>query len=274
MSKDLFSLKDKVIIITGGAGLLGVQHAEAIAEFGGIPVLLDINDREGNDKSKKISKKYGVNCLFFHCDITNEKSVNQTVSEVIKTVGPIHGLINNAANNPKMEQGSEIPDHRLENISLSNWEKDYNISVTGAFLCSRVIGPYMVENGGGVILNISSDLGIIAPDQRIYMRDGVPADEQVVKSVTYSVVKHALIGLTKYLSTYWLGKNIRVNALCPGGIYSGQPDRIVQEINHRIPLGRMARKDEYKSAIVFLLSEASSYMNGETVVMDGGRSTW
>ncbi len=274
MSKDLFSLNDKVIIITGGAGLLGVQHAEAIAEFGGIPVLLDINDREGIDKSKNISKKYGVNCLFFHCDITNENSVNQTVSEVIKTVGSIHGLINNAANNEKMERRSEIPDHRLENISLSTWEKDYNISVTGAFLCSRVIGPYMVENGGGVILNISSDLGIIAPDQRIYQKDGIPADEQVVKPVTYSVVKHALIGLTKYLSTYWLGKNIRVNALCPGGVYSGQPDTIVEKINHRIPLGRMARKDEYKSAIVFLLSEASSYMNGETVVMDGGRSTW
>jgi len=274
MIKDYFSLKDKVIVVTGGAGLLGIQHVEAIAEYGGIPVLLDINEDVGISISNKISKDYDINCMFFSCDITDEKSLNYTIITVVEQLGPIYGLINNAANNEKMEEGSEIPNHRLENFPVSVWEKDLNISLTGAFLCSRIIGPHMVNNGGGVILNISSDLGIIAPDQRIYHDSNIPDDKQIVKPVTYSVVKHALIGLTKYLSTYWLGNNIRVNTLCPGGVYSGQSHDIVEEINSRIPLGRMAKKDDYKAAIVFLLADSSSYMNGATLVIDGGRSVW
>ena len=173
-----------------------------------------------------------------------------------------------------MEDNTNIPDHRLENISLETWNRDINISLTGALLCSRIIGKHMAENKGGVILNISSDLGIIAPDQRIYKKDGIPDNRQIVKPVTYSVIKHGLIGLTKYLSTYWLGKNIRVNTLCPGGVFSGQAKEIMDEINYRIPVGRMANKDEYKSAIVFLLADTSSYLNGATLVMDGGRSVW
>lgn len=272
--KDRFSLKDKVVIITGGAGLLGVHHSEAVAEFGGIPLLLDVNDSEGTRRSKEISEEYNADCRYFNCDITDEASVRSTLDKILGEFQSVYALINNAAKNEKMEEGSEIPNHRLEDISVETWRKDMDISVTGAFLCSRIFGPHFVENGGGVILNISSDLGIISPDQRIYQKVGIADDEQIVKPVTYSVVKHALIGLTKYLSTYWLGKNVRANTLCPGGVFSGQPGNLLSEIEYRIPLGRMAHKDEYKAAVVFLLSEASSYMNGATLVMDGGRSVW
>ena len=269
-----FDLRKSATIITGGAGLLGVKHAESIAEFGGSPILLDINTDAGNMESNRISKEYDVNCKFYQCDITSEDSIIGAVSKIINEFGHIHGLINNAANNEKMEEGNKTPNYRLESIPLEMWNKDFNISVTGAFLCSRIIGPRMIENGGGVILNVSSDLGIIAPDQRVYYQPGVPEEDQIVKPVTYSIVKHALIGLTKYLSTYWIGKNIRVNTICPGGIYSGQSKSIVEQLEYRIPLGRMANADDYKAAIAFLISDASEYMNGATIVMDGGRSTW
>ena len=269
-----FNLDSRVIVITGVAGLLGRQHAIAIAELGGIPVVLDIDSASAQRVACEIEETYAVPALAGTCDITDEKSVKLCLEEVLGKRARIDGLINNAANNEKMEQNSEIPNHRLENITIETWQKDFEISVTGAFLCSRIIGPHMAENNGGVILNISSDLGIIAPDQRVYYKDGIPPNEQIVKPVTYSVIKHALIGLTKYLSTYWIDKNIRVNALCPGGVYSGQPKSIVDQLEYRIPLGRMATIDEYKAAIVFLISDASAYMNGATVVMDGGRSTW
>ena len=132
----------------------------------------------------------------------------------------------------------------------------------------------MAEQQSGVILNIASDLGVIAPDQRLYRKEGIAEDEQPVKSVSYSVVKHGLIGLTKYLSTYWADRNIRVNALSPGGVYTNQPEEFVKRLTNLIPMGRMATEDEYKAAVVFLCSDASSYLTGQNIVMDGGRSVW
>ena len=132
----------------------------------------------------------------------------------------------------------------------------------------------MAKKGKGVILNISSDLGIIAPDQRIYKKEGLPENEQAVKPVTYSVIKHGLIGLTKYLATYWADSGVRVNSISPGGIYTNQNPAFIQKVKNLIPLGRMAQKDEYKAAVVFLVSDASSYMTGANLVVDGGRACW
>ena len=182
-------------------------------------------------------------------------------------------MINNAAIDPKVKK-QEKNLSRLENFSLDQWNIELAIGLTGAMLCSKIFGYEMSKNESGVILNISSDLGLIAPDQRIYKKEGLPENEQPVKPVTYSVIKHGLIGLTKYLATYWADKGVRCNALCPGGIYTGQPEEFINKLTDLIPLGRMANPDEYKATIVFMVSEASSYMNGTVVSMDGGRSCW
>ena len=272
--KQSFDLKGKVAVITGGAGLLGEKHAEAIAEFGGIPILLDIDEKAGTKKASRISNEYQVDCEFMLCDITDESQILSVRDTLLSRFGHIDILINNAAIDPKIKDDSEINLSRLENFSIDQWNLEMAVGLTGAMLCSKVFGYEMAKKGKGVILNISSDLGIIAPDQRIYKKEGLPENEQPVKPVTYSVIKHGLIGLTKYLATYWADKGVRCNALCPGGIYNNQPDEFVKKISNLIPLGRMADEDEYKASVVFMVSEASAYMNGSVVSMDGGRSCW
>lgn len=185
-------------------------------------------------------------------------------------------LINNAAIDPKVSKDNNIKNSsRFENFPIDEWEKQINVGLTGAFRCSQVFGSKMVErNSGGVILNIASDLSVIAPDQRIYKRKGLKDKQQPVKPVTYSVIKTGLVGLTKYIATYWGDKNIRCNALSPGGVFNNQDKEFVASLSDLIPLNRMANADEYKSAIQFLCSDASSYMTGFNLVMDGGRHIW
>ena len=272
--KQSFDLTGKVAVISGGAGLLGEKHAEAIAEFGGIPILLDIDEKAGTKKASRISNEYQVDCEFMLCDITDESQILSVRDTLLSRFGHIDILINNAAIDPKIKDDSEINLSRLENFSIDQWNLELSVGLTGSMLCSKIFGYEMSKAGEGVILNISSDLGIIAPDQRIYKKDGLPENEQPVKPVTYSVIKHGLIGLTKYLATYWADKGVRCNALCPGGIYNNQPDEFVNKISNLIPLGRMADEDEYKASVVFMVSEASAYMNGSVVSMDGGRSCW
>jgi len=269
-----FTLNKKVAIITGGAGLLGAKHAEAIAEVGGIPVLWDINARLVKDRSREIAERYHATCLGMSVDITDPGKIRNGFNKVLKTLHRIDILINNATNDPKVAADKSSAWSRLEEFSLDMWQKDINVGLTGAFLCSREIGSYMSKHGGGVILNIASDLGVIAPDQRIYKQKGIPDNDQPVKPVTYSVVKHGLIGLTKYLATYWSDKNVRVNAISPGGIYTNQPAGFVEKLVNLIPMGRMAKHDEYKAAVLFLVSDASSYMTGANLIIDGGRTCW
>lgn len=269
----LFDLTGKVVAISGAAGLLGRKHAEAIASAGGIPVLLDLHQRDIDKLAGQIKDTYGVSALGVELDITNEELVSKACGEILSRFGKVDVLINNAANNPKVDASNTVVNAtRLENFPLEIWLKDIAVGLTGAFLCSKYFGSEMAKAGAGVIVNISSDLGVIAPDQRIYRQNGVDENMQNVKPVTYSVVKTGLIGLTRYLATYW--KGVRCNALCPGGVFNGQGEDFVQRVSSLIPIGRMANVDEYQGAILFLSSDASSYMNGAVLVMDGGRSCW
>jgi len=273
--ENIFSLKDKVIVITGAAGLLGQKHAEAVAAYGGSPILLDLSQEQVNTISENISQKYKVKSTGFSVDITDENKIDENVQEVVKQYGKIDGLVNNAANNPKVEESSEKNFSRLENFPLDTWNQDIAVGLTGAFLCAKYYGYQISQNpNGGSIVNISSDLGLIAPDQKLYAQSGLPENQQPVKPVTYSVVKTGMIGLTRYLATYWANKNVRCNAMCPGGVENGQPEGFLKEVSTRIPMKRLAQDIEYQGALLWMLSDASSYLNGAVVPIDGGRTTW
>lgn len=270
---DTFKLDGKVAIITGGAGLLGVRHGEAIAEAGGTAVLWDVRE-DAAAQAQQITETNEVEAMGMAVDITDEADIARGLTTVLDRFGRVDILINNAARNPKVDSSGGINTSRLENFPLNEWMGDIAVGLTGAFLCAKVIGAHMAEHDGGVILNIASDLGVIAPDQRIYRQEGLADESQPAKPVTYSVVKHGLVGLTKYLATYWADKNVRCNAISPGGVYTEQPDDFVGRLTNLIPMGRMAHDDEYKGAILFLVSDASSYMTGANLNMDGGRTCW
>ena len=277
-TQDYFDLSGRTAIITGGAGLLGVKHAEALLDFGANCILVDINCAALEKAVKGLSERATGSCYVRGevADITSPESVAILLEKSIKEFDAIDILINNAANNPKYENVSGAKDlsKRFETYPLEAWDDDVSVGLTGSFLCSRIIGTHMADNHKGVILNISSDLGVIAPDQRLYKKDGLTDNEQPTKPVTYSVVKSGLIGLTKYIATYWADCGVRANALVPGGVYAGQDEVFLKRISNLIPMGRMAEPDDYKAAVVFLCSEASAYMTGSVLVVDGGRTCW
>lgn len=274
MIVERFSLAGRVAVITGGGGLLGKEHAAAIAELGGRPVLWDLDAARAATVAKKVADAWNVQCLGIGVDITDESAVARALDRTLEAAGRVDILINNAANNPAVDSTGGIPASRLERFPLEFWNADIAVGLTGAFLCARTIGVRLAEQKSGVILNIASDLGLVAPDQRIYRREGLADDSQPAKPVTYSVVKHGLIGLTRYLATYWAENGVRVNALAPGGIRTDQPESFVAKLADLIPMGRMAKRDEYRGAIQFLCSDASSYMTGAVLSVDGGRTAW
>jgi NAD(P)-dependent dehydrogenase (short-subunit alcohol dehydrogenase family) len=270
----LFDITGRVAVITGGAGLLGEQHARVIAAAGGIPVLLDLNSSRAEEIARQLSDDFGVPATAARTNIVDRADVERVLGETLSRFGRVDILINNATNNPKVQESGPVNFSRFENFPIEQWTGDIAVGLTGAFLCSQVFGSEMARRRRGVIVNIASDLALIGPDQRIYRREGLPEDRQPVKPVTYSVVKSGLLGLTRYLATYWADAQVRVNAICPGGVYDGQPADFMAKLTALIPLGRMAAVDEYQGAILFLVSDASSYMTGGNLVVDGGRTCW
>ncbi len=270
-----FSLDGKIAVITGACGLLGRKHTLALLELGATVIMTDINIEDlyqAKVELKNIFPNGNIETLVMN--VTSENSVNDANSFISKHLGRVGILINNAAINPTTNSlVGNTRTTRLENFSLERWSNELAVGLTGAYLCSKVFGSIMASDGnGGVILNIASDLSVIAPDQKLYRQDNLPEALQPVKPVTYSVVKAGIVGLTRYLSSYWAHKGVRANALSPGGVYVDQGAEFVTRLEELIPMGRMAQPDEYIGAIQFLCSDASAYMNGQNIVMDGGRS--
>ena len=270
--KNLFDLTGKTVMITGAGGLLGPKHAEAVIEFGARAIITDLHEDRAQARAKELNDKYGNECAIpFYMDVANKESVQNVVNKLDR----IDVLINNAAKDPKVKKEAGLtPDSRFETMTPDYWFEGINAALNGTFFCSQVVGNKMLEQGSGVILNISSDLGVIAPDQRLYRKEGIPESLQNVKPITYSAAKWAIIGMTKYLAVYFAKRNIRVNCLSPTGVYNNHPEDFVSKLSNIIPMGRMADIDEYKGAIVFLCSDASTYMTGENLVIDGGKSVW
>ena len=268
-------LTNKVAIVTGGSGFLGSQHCLALVEHGATVYNFDLtlNETDLSDTNNNFNSRI----KFIACDISNEIQVGNAVEKVLQNDKKIDILVNNASIDHKVtgNLANNLTDYRFENFDFSSWEKEIGVGLNGAIYCSKHVAKNMIFNKSGSIINIASDLGVIAPDQRIYIKEkrGLEA-MRFYKPFSYSVIKHGLVGLTKYLSTYLAEYGIRVNTLSPGSIENEQDAEFLNNLRSRIPMGRLANVEEYKGAIQFLASDASSYMTGQNLIIDGGRSTW
>lgn len=267
-------LEGRVIVITGGAGLIGPFHAAAVAAAGGMAVLVDVRADALRAAVEAARAASGGAVEGIPCDITDEAAVERLADDITSRFGRVDGLVNNAARNPKVEAGNESAFTRFERFPQEQWSADIAVGLTGAFLCARAFGRGMAERGRGSIVNISSEYGRLGPDQRLYEMPGTAPAEQPVKPVSYTVVKAGLHGLTLYLATYWAAAGVRANTLVLGGVENRQPAEFVARASSRVPMARMARPDEFGGGLVYLLGDASSFVTGTELVVDGGKSAW
>ena len=267
-----FNLSNSTAVITGGAGILGNRFCKVLLENGANVAIFDIDNRSIKNSIKSLENKMDTNKIIgITCDITNEKQIEISVEKVIKKFGLINILVNNAATKTKNWANFF---EKFENYKLSVWKDVMSVNIDSMFLMTKVVGKHMLENRlKGSVIQISSIYGLVAPDQRIY-KNSLYENTKINTPAVYSVSKSAVIGLSKYLATYWGSHGIRVNTIIPGGIESGQNDEFKKRYSKKVPLNRMARVDEIENMLLFLASDASSYVTGQSFTVDGGMSTW
>ena len=274
--KKQFDLTGKNVVITGGAGFLGRHFASAVAEMGALPILLDIGDEHLKDAQKHLDLE-GFKVVTYSMDICDKNNIKKVISEIEDKHQYIDVLINSAAFAMKnLQEGDDGYFDDFEDYNEKLWQVSLDVNITGTFLITQAVGRIMKRQEKGVVINIASDVALISPDHRIYQADerfnydGVDFNTPLA----YSVTKAGMLSMTRYLATYWAKAGIRVNSLSPAGVFRNHDPKFVEQLAYRIPLGRMAFAEEYKGSIVFLASDASSFMTGANLVVDGGRTAW
>jgi len=268
-----FSLDGKVAVVTGATGLLGKHHCAALAEAGAAIVVADLEASLCTQQAEGLSGTFGVKGTGLAVDITRAEEVNTLRDETLKRFGRIDILVNNAAVNDMFENPLAAAEQlTFERYPMDLWQRSLDVNLTGTFLCCQSLGTAMAEAGSGSIINIASTYGMVAPDQSLYRKpDG---SQDFWKSAAYPVTKGAILSFTRFLAAYWGAKGVRVNSLTPGGVENNQAPYFIERYAQRTPLGRMARPTDYKGALVFLASDASEYMTGANLVVDGGWTAW
>ena len=269
--KDLFNLSGRTAIVTGGIGILGKKFCAGLAELGANVAVVDLDGEKSEAFAKELSECYKVKTIGIRCDVASPDEVRIMVKRVVDTFGEINILHNNAGGKSKDIEACLAP---FEDYTLDTWRAMMSVNIDGMFLVAQSVGKQMIAQGkGGVIVQTSSIYGVIAPDKRIY-EGSKYLGYQMNSPASYMASKAAVIGLTKYLAAYWADKGIRVNCLSPGGVESGQEDFFIQKYSARIPLGRMGKSDEIVGALIYLASDASSYVTGQNIIVDGGSNIW
>jgi NAD(P)-dependent dehydrogenase (short-subunit alcohol dehydrogenase family) len=257
------------VVLTGGAGFLGRSHAAALSDAGAHVVVADIDGKGAEEVAQSLP---GAEGMAVEVDVSSRWSVEEMTRRAALRFRRIDGLVNNAAVDPKFDcEGGRAHGTPFENYPLEAWRRSLDVNLTGAFLCTQALAPFLLASGRASVVNVASIYGLVGPDQRLYQRDG---EAPAYKPVDYSVTKSAMVGFTRYLASYWAGKGVRVNTLTLGGVEAGHDSEFVRRYSERTPLGRMAQRNEYSAALVFLLSDASSYMTGGNLVLDGGWTAW
>lgn len=268
--RKLFDLSGKRALVTGAAGILGSRFAGGLADCGAAVACLDLNAETSEALARQLCDDYGTECISIACDLRDAAAVEDAVADIETRLGPLDVLINNAASKSDSIEAFLAP---LEEYEPETWHQVMAVNLEGAFYMARAVGRRMADRGSGSIVQISSIYGLLGPDQRIY-EGSEYLGRRINTPPVYSASKAGIIGLTKYLATYWGGRGVRVNTLTPGGVKSGQNDMFQNMYGRRVPLGRMANADEMVGAMVFLASEASTYVTGQNLVVDGGVSAW